>query len=85
MGEHRVGFRSIIQLTFPEGCTRIQWMSERKEAYAMATTDLEKLLGVQGIDEDSADLVAYEGGGVLDFSSKVSAIISPVRGVVDIL
>lgn len=55
-----------------------------KQAYALVTTDLEKLLGVQGIDE-SADLVAYEGGGVLDFSSKVSAIISPARGVVDIL
>jgi hypothetical protein len=56
-----------------------------KQVYAMATTDLEKLLGVQGIDEDSADLVAYEGGGVLDMSSKVAAIISPARGMVDLL
>lgn len=56
-----------------------------KQAYELATTDLEKLLGVDWIDEDSADLVAYEGGGVLDMSSKVSAIISPARGIVDLL
>lgn len=56
-----------------------------KQAYAMATTDLEKLLGVQEIDDDLVDLVAYEGGGLLDSSSKVSAIISPARGIVDLL
>jgi hypothetical protein len=59
-------------------------ISER-QAYALVTTDLEKLLGVRGIDDDSTDLVAYEAGSVFDFSSKVSAIISPTRGVVDIL
>jgi len=51
----------------------------------MATTNLEKLLGVQEVDDDLIDLVAYEGGGVLDPSSKVSAIISPARGIVDLL
>lgn len=59
-------------------------ISER-QAYALVTTDLERLLGVKGLDDDSGDLVAYEGGSVFDFSSKVTAVISPSRGVVEIL
>ncbi|KXN89583.1 hypothetical protein AN958_05450 [Leucoagaricus sp. SymC.cos] len=56
-----------------------------KQAYALVTSDLERLLGVQDIDDDLADLVAYEGGGLFDSTSKVSAIISPARRIVDLL
>lgn len=57
-------------------------INERK-AYALVSSDLEKLLGVRSIGED-ADLVAYEGGGLFDRSSKVVGIISPQREVVDL-
>lgn len=57
-------------------------INERK-AYALVSSDLEKLLGVRNIGED-ADLVAYEGGGLFDRSSKVVGIISPQREVVDL-
>jgi hypothetical protein len=45
---------------------------------------LEKLLGVREIDEETADLVATEGGSIFDQSSKVVGVISPKRGFVDI-
>lgn len=51
----------------------------------MATTDLEKLLGVRGIDEETADLVAYVGGSMFNLSSKPVAVISPSRATVDLL
>lgn len=57
-------------------------INERK-AYALVSSDLEKLLGVRNIGED-ADLVVYEGGGLFDLSSKVVGIISPQREVVDL-
>ncbi|TRM61307.1 hypothetical protein BD626DRAFT_502095 [Schizophyllum amplum] len=50
-------------------------------ALALASTNVEKLLGV----EPSGDLVATRGGGMLDFGSKVVGVVSPKRGVVDIL
>jgi len=53
----------------------------REQAYAIVTTNLEKLLGV---DVSSEDLVATRAGGLLDFTSEVVAVISPVRGSVDL-
>ncbi|KAF6762097.1 hypothetical protein DFP72DRAFT_802686 [Ephemerocybe angulata] len=58
---------------------------QEHQAYALVTTDLENLLGVRGIDEETADLVATAGGSIFDQSSKVVGIISPKRGFVDIL
>ncbi|GJE95451.1 carbohydrate esterase family 9 protein [Phanerochaete sordida] len=55
---------------------------DKHAALALATVNLEKLLGVTRGNED---LVATVGGDLLDFSSKVAAIISPGRGLVDIL
>jgi hypothetical protein len=46
---------------------------------------LEKLLGVQELNDETADLVAYEGGNVFDLSSKVVAVLSPPRGAVDLM
>lgn len=56
-----------------------------QQAYAMFTTDLEKLLGVVNLEDSASDLVAYEGGGAFDLSSKVVAVLSPERGVVDLV
>lgn len=52
------------------------------EALALASTNLEHLLGVQSHDADS---VATKSGSLLDFEGKVVGIISPVRGLVDLI
>ena len=57
-------------------------MLTRSEAIALASTNLEKLLGIHAPNDD---LVATTGGDLLDFTSKVAAVISPRRGLVDIL
>lgn len=49
----------------------------------MVSTNLEKLLGIRALDDDEVDMVAYEGGGIFDLSSKVVAVLSPVRRGVD--
>jgi len=63
-----------------ESNTRIS----EQQAYALVTRDLERLLGVRGIDEESADLVAFDGGSIFDFSSKVVGVISTRRGSVEL-
>jgi len=55
----------------------------REQAYALSSSNLEKLLGVD-IGEDG-DLVAFEGGDAFGFSSKAKAIISPQRKMVEVL
>jgi hypothetical protein len=55
----------------------------RQKAYALASTDLEKLLGIR-VNEEMADLVAYDGGSAFELSSKVVAVISPERAAVDL-
>lgn len=52
-------------------------------ALSLATTNLEKLLGVSS-SAGSPDLVAYRGGDVLDFGSKAVGVISARREVVDL-
>ena len=54
----------------------------RAEALALASVNLEKLLG---LNPDPADWVATRGGTLLDFESRVVALISPRRGVVDVV
>lgn len=51
----------------------------RSEALTLATTNLEKLLGVEAVIEGEGDLVATEGGDLLEFS-KVVAVMSPGHG-----
>ena len=50
----------------------------------MASINIEKLLGVD-VEDAESDLIATYGGGPLEFSSKVVGVISPRRGVVDLL
>ena len=55
----------------------------KREAYALASTNLDKILGIKHDSED-ADLVAFEGGSMFDLSGKVAAVVSPHRGLVDL-
>ena len=55
----------------------------KTDALALVTANLETLLGIKA-DPLEADLVATRGGDLLEFS-KVVAVISPRRGVVDII
>ncbi|KAJ4472839.1 carbohydrate esterase family 9 protein [Lentinula edodes] len=55
----------------------------RGEAIALASSNLEKLLGLAS-GTVSSSLVATTGGTILDFESKVVAVASAKRGVVDL-
>jgi hypothetical protein len=54
----------------------------RVETLALASVNLEILLDVKTVNDD---LVAIKGGSLLDLEGKVVGIISPSRGVVDLL
>lgn len=49
---------------------------------ALASVNLERLLGLQN---SVTDLVAVEKGTMLDFEGKIVGVISPSRGVVDLI
>ncbi|KIP04854.1 hypothetical protein PHLGIDRAFT_129239 [Phlebiopsis gigantea 11061_1 CR5-6] len=59
----------------------------RAQALAIGSTNVEKLLGgkVGTATPSAVDLVATEGGDLLDFTSKVKAVISPKSGSVNLL
>ena len=54
----------------------------KAQAIALVSTNVEKLLGIER-DPDETELVVTTGGDLLEYS-KVIAVISPSRGVVDI-
>ncbi|KAI1784449.1 composite domain of metallo-dependent hydrolase [Ganoderma leucocontextum] len=54
----------------------------KAQAIALVSTNVEKLLGIER-DEDETELVATSGGDLLEYS-KVVAVVSPTRGVVDV-
>ncbi|EPQ57395.1 carbohydrate esterase family 9 protein [Gloeophyllum trabeum ATCC 11539] len=56
----------------------------KSEALSLASVNVEELLGLS-VPPALSDLVATTGGDLLDFSSKVVGVISPRRGVVDLL
>ncbi|KAL5518561.1 hypothetical protein ACEPAH_244 [Sanghuangporus vaninii] len=55
----------------------------KTQALALASTNLEKLLGLD-VDPEWSDLVATERGDLFDFESKVVGVIAPRKGVVDL-
>ncbi|TFK91321.1 composite domain of metallo-dependent hydrolase [Polyporus arcularius HHB13444] len=55
----------------------------KEQAIALASTNVEKLLGIER-SADDAELVATRGGDFLDYG-KVVGVVSPRRGVVDLL
>ncbi|CAG7854860.1 SubName: Full=Related to carbohydrate esterase family 9 protein-Laccaria bicolor {ECO:0000313/EMBL:CCA72748.1} [Serendipita indica DSM 11827] len=56
---------------------------DKETALGLVSTNLETLLGVDV--QTQPDLVAWKGGDVFDLSSKVVAIVSGAKGLVDIL
>lgn len=56
----------------------------RAQAFALASSDLEHLLGVDAHSAVAADHVATVGGDLLSMNSKVVGVISPRGGVVDL-
>ncbi|OCH88859.1 carbohydrate esterase family 9 protein [Obba rivulosa] len=57
----------------------------RAQAIAMGSTNVEKLLGGRVEAEDLRDMVVTSGGDILDFESKVVAVVSSRRKIVDLL
>ncbi|KAJ7164026.1 carbohydrate esterase family 9 protein [Mycena crocata] len=57
----------------------------RAEALALGSTNVATLLGAKPQTIFSQDLVATRGGDLLSFSSKVAAVLSPRRGLVDLM
>jgi hypothetical protein len=56
-----------------------------EDALAMASTNFHKIFDIKFEDAELDDLVAYQGGNIFNFEAKPVAIISPRRGLVDIL
>ena len=54
----------------------------KHEAYALASVNLERLLGIQ---VSNTDLVAVRHGDLLGFDGEVISIISPQRETVDLM
>ncbi|KAJ6570161.1 carbohydrate esterase family 9 protein [Mycena vulgaris] len=57
----------------------------KAEVLALGSTNVAKLLGAKAPTKFSQDLVATRGGDLLSFNSKVVAVLSPGRGLVDLL
>jgi len=57
----------------------------KAQAIAIGSTNVEKLLGSKMETEDQYEFVATEGGDLLDYSSKIRAIISSRHGVVHLV
>ncbi|TCD67498.1 hypothetical protein EIP91_012303 [Steccherinum ochraceum] len=55
-----------------------------EQTYELVTTNLEKLLDMEGWFGEDGDLVVYDGGSPFDFESKIIAVASPRRGVVEL-
>lgn len=52
--------------------------------YDLVTTNLEKLMGIPGWIGDDGEFVVYQGGDAFNMSSKVIAVASPRRGIVEL-
>lgn len=59
-------------------------MVDKHLRYDMITTNLEKLLGVEGYFGSEGELAIYQGGDAFDMSSKVIGVAAPRRGVVEL-
>lgn len=55
---------------------------DKAQAVALATTNIEKALGLTS--NLLHDIVAYHGGDIFDFHSKIIGVVSAQRGAVDI-
>ncbi|KAJ7678489.1 hypothetical protein B0H17DRAFT_1206732 [Mycena rosella] len=57
----------------------------KAEVLALGSTNVAKLLGASPPSKFKQDLVATRGGDLLSFNSKVVAVLSPARGLIDLL
>ncbi|KAH8119709.1 composite domain of metallo-dependent hydrolase [Phellopilus nigrolimitatus] len=57
----------------------------KSEAFALASTNTERLLGINSETALQSDMVATQGGDLLEIGSKVVGIISPRRARVELL
>jgi len=58
----------------------------KEEVLALGSTNIMQLLiGGTRVQDEQDDLVATRGGDLLDFGSKVVAVLSPRRGLADLL
>jgi hypothetical protein len=56
----------------------------REEALALGTVNVQRLLGLD-VDAVDQDLIAVEGGDLMNMEGKVAAVLSPRRGLVELL
>jgi len=61
-----------------------QDLLDRRHVYELASTNLQRLLGVTRMESDSTVLIACEKGSLLDLSSKIVAAISPQLSGVEV-
>ena len=54
------------------------------QVYALASTNLDKLLGIKH-DYEGVAFTVFEGDSLFELSSKVATVVSPQRGLVDLL
>ena len=57
---------------------------DKYKQYDLVTTNLEKLLGVDGYFGNDGELVIYQGGDAFNMSSKVVGVASPRKGAVEL-
>lgn len=58
----------------------------KAEVLALGSTNIMKLLtGGTRVQDGQGDMIATRGGDILDFGSKVVAVLSPSRGLADVL
>lgn len=82
VGSRANSLRSKAHLDF-EALHSAQDVLDKASAYALASTNIEELLGID-IPAGAEDLVATAGGDLLGFEGKVVAVISSRRGKVDL-
>jgi hypothetical protein len=69
---------SARNLRFDMAWQAIESGLSKETVFAMASTNLEKLLGVR-VDHHHRDLVATQGGDLFDMKARVVAVLSPNR------
>lgn len=72
-------------LNNPQAALEAGGRISKSQALALVSTNLEKLLGGKSYVDGTADLVATDGAGLFDLESRVVAVLSPIRGTVDLL
>ncbi|PSR73697.1 hypothetical protein PHLCEN_2v10616 [Hermanssonia centrifuga] len=70
---------------FEAGWAALDSHIDQRQRYDLVTSNLEKLMGIEGWIGDEGELVVYQGGDAFNMSSKIVAVASPKRGVVELL